>query len=144
MTEVRSRRFGRLERFRVRSDSMATNSDKKLPWRSRKDKYLEYLRSANADALIVSAADKLHNARAILADYRVLGEDLWPRFNAAKEDQLWFYGEMIETLRQTRPRRRSLANWVWSRETGLWEVKGMFPVRLGIVGQLSVPFVCRS
>jgi hypothetical protein len=29
-------------------------------------------------------------------------------------------------------------------ETGLWEVKGMFPVRLGIVGQLCVPFVCRS
>jgi hypothetical protein len=29
-------------------------------------------------------------------------------------------------------------------ETGLWEVKGMFPVRLGIVGQLCVLFVCRS
>jgi (p)ppGpp synthase/HD superfamily hydrolase len=83
------------------SDSMATNPDKKLPWRGRKDSYLGHLRSANKDALVVSAADKLHNARAILADYRELGEGLWARFNAPKEDQLWFYEEMIKTLRQT-------------------------------------------
>jgi (p)ppGpp synthase/HD superfamily hydrolase len=83
------------------SDSMATNPDEKLPWRLRKDKYLEHLRTANADALLVSAADKLHNARAILADYRELGEGLWSRFNAPKEDQVWFYEEMIKTLRQT-------------------------------------------
>src|ERR1700690_3348992 len=31
------------------SDSMATNPDKKLPWRPRKDKYLEHLRPGNAD-----------------------------------------------------------------------------------------------
>jgi (p)ppGpp synthase/HD superfamily hydrolase len=83
------------------SDSTETNPDKKLPWRSRKDKYLDHLRTANADALMVSAADKLHNARAVLADYRELGEGLWSRFNAPKEDQLWFYGEMIKTLQQT-------------------------------------------
>jgi (p)ppGpp synthase/HD superfamily hydrolase len=83
------------------SDSTATNPEEKLPWRERKDNYLEHLRNANADALIVSAADKLHNARAILADYRELGEGLWSRFNAPKQDQLWFYGEMATTLRQT-------------------------------------------
>src|ERR1017187_4568106 len=83
------------------SDSMATDPNEKPPWRERKIKYLEHLRSANADALIVSAADKLHNARAVLADYRELGEGLWLRFNAPKEDQLWFYEEMIKTLRQT-------------------------------------------
>lgn len=63
------------------SDSMATNPDKKLPWRERKVKYLEHLRTASGDALLVSAADKLHNARAILSDYRKLGDDLWLRFN---------------------------------------------------------------
>jgi (p)ppGpp synthase/HD superfamily hydrolase len=83
------------------SDSMETNPDENLPWRSRKDKYLEHLRTANADALMVSAADKLHNARAVLADYRELGGGLWSRFNAPKEDQLWFYGQMIKTLQQT-------------------------------------------
>jgi hypothetical protein len=50
---------------------------------------------------MVSAADKLHNARAVLTDYRELGEGLWPRFKAPKGDQLWFYEEMIKTLRQT-------------------------------------------
>jgi (p)ppGpp synthase/HD superfamily hydrolase len=83
------------------SDSMATNPDKKLPWRLRKDKYLEHLRSANADALMVSAADKLHNARAILADYRELGEGLWSRFNAPKEDQLWYYAALVDTMQKT-------------------------------------------
>jgi hypothetical protein len=80
---------------------MATNPDKKLPWRERKAKYLEHLRTASGDATLVSAADKLHNARAILSDYRELGEGLWSRFNAPKEDQLWFYDAMVETLRQT-------------------------------------------
>ncbi len=83
------------------SDSTVSDSTQKLPWRERKDKYLEHLRTANGDALLVSAADKLHNARAILADYRELGECLWSRFNAPKEDQLWFYGALVETLRQT-------------------------------------------
>jgi (p)ppGpp synthase/HD superfamily hydrolase len=83
------------------SDSTATNPSEKLPWRQRKDKYLEHLQNANADALLVSAADKLHNARAILSDYREVGDELWKRFNAPKEDQLRYYGALVETLRQT-------------------------------------------
>jgi (p)ppGpp synthase/HD superfamily hydrolase len=83
------------------SDSTATHPTEKPPWRERKDKYLEHLRSANGDALIVSAADKVHNARAILSDCRELGEVSWSRFNAAKEDQLRYYSALVETLRQT-------------------------------------------
>src|ERR1035438_3936942 len=85
----------------VCSDSTATDSNEKPPWRERKNKYLEHLRTGSGDALMVSAADKLHNARAILADYRELGEGLWSRFNAPKEEQLWYYGALVETLRQT-------------------------------------------
>jgi (p)ppGpp synthase/HD superfamily hydrolase len=83
------------------SDSTATDPTEKPPWRERKVKYLQHLRTASGDALLVSAADKLHNARAILADYRELGEVLWSRFNAPKEEQLWYYGALVETLRQT-------------------------------------------
>src|SRR5207302_9504720 len=82
------------------SDSIASDPKKKLPWRERKEKYLAHLRSANRDALMISAADKLHNARAILSDYRERGESLLSRFNAPKEDQLWYYGELVEALRQ--------------------------------------------
>jgi (p)ppGpp synthase/HD superfamily hydrolase len=84
------------------SDSTSTDPAKKPPWRERKEKYLAHLRSTkNEDALLVATADKLHNARAILSDYRELREELWLRFNAPKEDQLWFYGALVETFRQT-------------------------------------------
>jgi len=85
------------------SDSTASDPKKKLPWRKRKRNYLAHLRKANEDTLIVAAADKLHNARAILSDYRALGkrrEQLWRRFNAPKKDQLWYYGALVATLRE--------------------------------------------
>jgi GTP pyrophosphokinase len=63
----------------------------KPPWRERKAAYLEHLHEASAEVLRVSAADKLYNARAILADYRELGEELWSRFNTGRADQLWYY-----------------------------------------------------
>ncbi len=50
----------------------------KPPWRQRKVRYLEHLRTASPSVRLVSACDKLHNARAILADYRRLGDALWP------------------------------------------------------------------
>jgi (p)ppGpp synthase/HD superfamily hydrolase len=66
----------------------------------RKEAYAAHLRTASADARLISAADKLSNLRNILADYRQLGEDLWGRFNAQQEDQLWFCRAMISTLRE--------------------------------------------
>ena len=49
----------------------------KPPWRGRKEAYIAHLRQASPAVRLVSAADKLHNARTILADYRVLGDALW-------------------------------------------------------------------
>jgi (p)ppGpp synthase/HD superfamily hydrolase len=84
------------------SDSTVSDPAKKLPWRERKEKYLAHLRSTkNKDVLLVAVADRVHNARAILSDYRELGEKLWQRFNAPKENQLWFYGRLVETFQQT-------------------------------------------
>jgi len=48
----------------------------------------------------VSVADKLHNARTILTDYREIGEALWSRFNAGKEGTLWYYQEIIQVYRK--------------------------------------------
>src|SRR6266571_4913694 len=56
-----------------------TDEIPKPPWRERKVRYLARLPSASPDARLVSAADKLHNLRAIVADYRQIGEDLWTR-----------------------------------------------------------------
>ena len=76
-----------------------TDQDPKPPWRERKEQYLAHLAQADERALRVSAADKLHNSRALLADYLRDGEVLWDRFSAGREHQLWIYtayGEAFE------------------------------------------------
>jgi len=72
----------------------------KPAWKKRKLDYLKHLAAAPADVRRVSAADKLHNARAVLHDYRHQGERLWRRFNAGKKDQLWYYRSLVEVLKK--------------------------------------------
>jgi GTP pyrophosphokinase len=70
----------------------------KPPWRERKETYIERMRKAPASVRLVSMADKLHNARAILADYREVGESLWERFNGGKEGTLWYFRSLVEVF----------------------------------------------
>jgi (p)ppGpp synthase/HD superfamily hydrolase len=79
-----------------------TDEQHKPSWRPRKERYLARLRHEPASVRLVSAADKLHNARSVLADYRALGEDLWPRFTGGREGTLWFYRAVVEALRYAR------------------------------------------
>jgi GTP pyrophosphokinase len=72
----------------------------KPPWRERKDAYLQSLAHASPEVLRVSAADKLHNVRTILVDYRTYGEDLWRRFNGGKEGTLWYYRQVTDRLKE--------------------------------------------
>jgi (p)ppGpp synthase/HD superfamily hydrolase len=85
-----------------------TDVTPKAPWRRRKEAYLAHLRNAPASVLLVSAADKLHNARAILADYRRLGESLWDRFSGGKTGTLWYYGSLAAALREAAAAPRPL------------------------------------
>lgn len=71
----------------------------KPPWRARKERYLAHLGEAPEDVRRVSLADKLHNARAVLADYRAQGEALWPRFKGGREGTLWYYRALVEAFR---------------------------------------------
>jgi (p)ppGpp synthase/HD superfamily hydrolase len=68
-----------------------TGTDPKPPWRERKENYIQRLKKADADTLLVSAADKLNNVRSILSDYRAIGESIWSRFNGGREGTLWYY-----------------------------------------------------
>ena len=77
-----------------------TDTWPKPPWRERKERYIDHLRCADASVLRVSLADKLHNARAIVLDYRALGERLWSRFNAPREDILWYYQALVGVFRE--------------------------------------------
>lgn len=75
----------------------------KPPWRKRKQAYLDHLRSVDDPGILrVSAADKVHNARAVLDDYRRLGDALWDRFNP-DADTLWYYGELAQIFAERLP-----------------------------------------
>jgi len=54
----------------------------------------------------VAAADKLHNARSILSDYRSLGDKVWDRFTGSnKEEVLWYYRAVTEAFLKHGPSR---------------------------------------
>jgi len=78
-----------------------SNTTPKPPWRERKEGYLEHLCTASREVRLVAVADKVHNARAVLADYRVLGEALWDRFRGGRDGTLWFYRALVEVFRST-------------------------------------------
>ena len=77
-----------------------TYEDPKPPWRGRKEQYIEHLRHAPSSVRLVSAADKLHNARTILADLRAMGDGLWDRFTGGKEGTLWYYRAVTGALEE--------------------------------------------
>lgn len=96
LAEIR-RRFGESV-ARIVAACSDTDQTPKPPWQARKEAYLAHLCDAPASVRLVSAADKLHNARAILADYREIGETLWERFNPTKEQTLWYYRALVTTF----------------------------------------------
>jgi (p)ppGpp synthase/HD superfamily hydrolase len=74
-------------------------TDPKPPWRQRKEEYLRHIRKAPAAVRLVSAADKVHNAREILSDLRAVGEDIWLRFKGGKDGTLWYYRALVNEFR---------------------------------------------
>jgi len=68
-----------------------TDEDPKPPWLERKRAYIAAMTTKEPDELRVSLADKLHNARAILLDFRTVGDELWNRFNPRKGEPVRRY-----------------------------------------------------
>lgn len=63
----------------------------KPEWMERKQDYLRHVKHADSETRLVSASDKLHNVRTILADYRQDGENIWGRFSGKRDGTLWYY-----------------------------------------------------
>jgi (p)ppGpp synthase/HD superfamily hydrolase len=72
----------------------------KKTWHERKSAYLEHSRTENPALLRVTVADKIDNARAMLAEYRRVGDRLWDKFNATQSQQKWYYQELVKAYRQ--------------------------------------------
>jgi GTP pyrophosphokinase len=87
---------------RANSDSL-TGESTKAPWRQRKEDYIAAIAHKAPDELRVSIADKLHNARSILSDYRRHGEELWRRFAGRREGTLWYYRTLTSAFEGRRP-----------------------------------------
>ncbi len=75
----------------------------KPPWRQRKETYVAAIPEKAADEQRVSLADKVANSRAILFDLRTVGAELWTRFNAGRDDQLWYYRALADAFLANRP-----------------------------------------
>jgi len=75
----------------------------KPPWRPRKERQLAQLRDAPPDVLLVAVADKLHNARSMVDDLERLGSQVWERFNAGPDEQLWWYRSLAELFARRLP-----------------------------------------
>ncbi len=83
----------------VSEDKVAGEPEK--PWIERKKGYLAHLNNlANVEPIIVSAADKIHNLADMLDEYERVGNELWQRFNASKDDELWFYKTFLEIIQK--------------------------------------------
>lgn len=90
------------------SDAMPAKGEEKPPWRERKEAYLWHLGEASAPVLKVSLADKLHNARSILTDLGLVGEEVWGRFNADRSDQAWYFNALLRVFEARLPTSRNL------------------------------------
>lgn len=101
LSEIR-RRFGDQVADIVMGCSDSVGSPKPS-WRIRKERYLAHLRIVNRDVLIVSLADKLHNARCILSDFRIHGPDIWNRFTGGHMGTMWYYTELAAIFSQLLP-----------------------------------------
>ncbi len=75
----------------------------KPPWRKRKVDYIDRLRSEDLSVVRVSIADKIHNSRSILADYRKMGSDVWKKFTGGREGTLWYYHELVKVYLERLP-----------------------------------------
>jgi len=86
------------------SDSIVTEEGQdKPPWKERKKAYLAKMAGKSRESLLVSCADKLHNARCIMFDYDRMGNQVWNRFNAGKDGTLWYYKTLAEEFKRAWP-----------------------------------------
>ena len=103
LREIR-RRFG-ARVARIVEGCTDSDVEPKPPWLERKTEYLRHLRRADSSVRLVSAADKVYNARETLEDFRTHRDALWKRFKGSKQGTLWYYREVGKILRRKGPHR---------------------------------------
>jgi (p)ppGpp synthase/HD superfamily hydrolase len=118
-----------------------TVQDPKPPWRARKEAYVRHIGSASRSIRLVSVCDKLHNARAILADYREHGDELWARFTGGREGTLWYYRSLVTSFsKAARPSEKGMARAVAELERVVAELEALSAGRAAKLGMVARRF----
>jgi (p)ppGpp synthase/HD superfamily hydrolase len=87
------------------TDSYEVDPDKKASWCERKQKYIAHVEhEADSEVRLVSIADKVHNARAVLADHYEIGDEVFTRFSKGKPGTLWYYRALVDAFRAAEAR----------------------------------------
>ncbi|MFN0008419.1 MAG: HD domain-containing protein [Planctomycetota bacterium] len=84
-----------------------TDSVPKPPWKATKERYIAHLETAPSSVLLVTGADKLHNARSIVSELFADGDAVWKRFRGGKDGTLWYYRSVCHVLLRRMPGRLS-------------------------------------
>lgn len=74
-----------------------TNGEKTI-WKKRKNVYVEQLKTAPHEALIVCAADKIHNMRTMVEDYYEEHSKFVANFGGKLEERILAYQEIANVL----------------------------------------------
>jgi hypothetical protein len=117
-----SRRFGVRVAGLVEgcTDGAPDEHGRKAPWRERKERYLQHLEECPEDTLLVSACDKLHNARCIVSDIRMVGDHVFDRFSASRELVIWYYRRLAGVFGR-RLANQTLATILEYEITDMWD-----------------------
>ncbi len=108
LTDIRIRFGDRVaDIVRSCSDSLVNKASgqQKEDWHTRKQKYIEHLRTIDLETLLVSLCDKVHNARSILRDLRKseVGSSVWDRFKQSKKETLGYYRNLANAFADLLP-----------------------------------------
>lgn len=77
-----------------------TGQNEKATWQKRKEGYLEKLKYDSEEAMLVCAADKIHNLSSMIEGFKAQGEKYLENFNSSSGDKLWFYEEVLKVLEE--------------------------------------------
>jgi|ERR1051325_7759522 (p)ppGpp synthase/HD superfamily hydrolase len=87
------------------TDSYEIDPERKLPWCERKEMYIAHVeKESDPEERLVAAADKVHNARAILSEHYQVGDSVFERFAGKKQGTLWYYRALVTAFRAAESR----------------------------------------
>ena len=86
-----------------------TDESLKPPWQARKAAFVKRLGTESYSVRLVVAADKLHNVRDVLRNYRIDGDDIWLHFKGGRDGTIWYYRAVMGALNEAaKPEERQL------------------------------------